>query len=114
MTNAKTIVRLLNEMLSRDRAAISCLFLNRVPANKSLAKHPLINIWSEQSIDTIGILGVLNGVLQEFEIEQISMVINEQYPETILFFECCDPRMPLAKGQKNPSFDEFESPSTEK
>ena len=113
MRNAKQVVSLLNEILEMDRAAISCLFLNRVPANEILASHPLVNIWDRSGMNAVGILGVLNGILQECELEQIAMVINEQYPETILFFEHRDPRLSLVKGQKNKSLSKHQSPSGE-
>jgi len=111
--NNRRVVSLLNEMLERDRAAMSCLFFNRVPANDELIEHPLVNFWKNSEINTVGILGVLNGILQECELQQISMVIDERYPETIRFFECCDAGMPLATGQKNSNANEFESPIVE-
>ena len=106
--NSRRVVTLLNEMLERDRAAMSCLFFNRVPASDELVAHPLVNFWKQNEINTVGILGVLNGILQECELNQISMVIDERYPETIRFFESCDPDRPMATGQKNPSVDEGE------
>ena len=96
--DAKTqiAVRLLNEILNDDRAAISCLFLNRVPIH--LNDHSLCNVWKlNQSSRTIGTLGVINGLLKALDIQQIAAVIDDEHPDTIHHFEIFNGRLPLAK-----------------
>jgi hypothetical protein len=57
------IIGLLNEMTQADREAVQLLVETRVPCNDALADHPTVQVHSERGRHTVGLLGILNGIL---------------------------------------------------
>lgn len=56
------IVALLNEAFAADPAAVSQLADNRVPCNDKLADHPSIQLGGVSGKNTIGMVGLFNGL----------------------------------------------------
>ena len=68
----ETAVRILNEAFVADPAAIHSLLCNRVPCNQTLADHPSVVVdvaehVGSQAFATVGLVGLLNGVLEPQE-----------------------------------------------
>ena len=56
-------VALLNDVLERDRDAITSLINMRIDCNESLASHATVQVQKFGEIHRIGVLGLLNGAL---------------------------------------------------
>ena len=56
-------LKVLNEMVEADREAVQLLVETRVPCNDALADHPTIQVHSEHGRHSVGLLGVVNGLL---------------------------------------------------
>lgn len=63
--NAQFIVDLLNSGFEADPSAMHSLIINRVPCRASLADHPEIIVDNLSTGFTVGILGILNGLLNK-------------------------------------------------
>lgn len=55
------IVDILNSAFKADPAAITSLFINRVPCNNALAEHPTIIVGDMHGY-VVGLTGLLNGL----------------------------------------------------
>jgi len=62
---ANQIVDVLNRALKKDPQAINWLFDFRVACNKALADDPTIMVREEKGGCSLGVLGLLNGILGE-------------------------------------------------
>jgi hypothetical protein len=62
---AERIVKLLNEMMELDTAAVAELMAKRVVVNDRLADHPTVQVgpMEPDGPNVMGILGVLNGLV---------------------------------------------------
>ena len=56
-------IKVLNEMVEADREAVQLLIETRVPCNDALADHPTVQVHSEHGRHSVGLLGVINGLL---------------------------------------------------
>jgi hypothetical protein len=78
LTNAA--IQVLDSAFRLDPGAIYSLVNNRVPCNQSLGDHPTIPIQStpvaNQRVLTVGLLGVLNGILESTGACKVSSVID--------------------------------------
>lgn len=65
----KQIAKFLNEALATDRNAIQCLFLMRMPCNKSMRDHPTIQVTTERAGKNpcVGFVGLLNGLISKMD-----------------------------------------------
>lgn len=72
----ETAVKVLNEAFAADPAAIKALCVNRVPCNQALADHPVIWVHPDLEADVphVGLLGILNGVLESMTGKRAAMV----------------------------------------
>jgi hypothetical protein len=64
-----TAVRILNEALQADPAAVATLFSIRIPCNDKLAAHPTVQVreqWVQGNgyFNTVSALGLINGILE--------------------------------------------------
>lgn len=55
----------LNEILRLDKEAANKLVTHRFECNQQLAEHPTIPVFTENGVDKIGLLGVINGILKK-------------------------------------------------
>lgn len=62
---AKDVVDLLNELFALDPKAISALFCARFACNKTIAEHPTVIVKNEADGCSLGMLGIINGLLLE-------------------------------------------------
>jgi len=62
MVTSEMVVKVLNEMLALDREATQNLFAYRALVNNELAEHPTVQV---RQNNTVGIIGVINGMLGE-------------------------------------------------
>jgi hypothetical protein len=60
---AEYIVNFMNELLEYDKNAIACLIANRVPCNEKLSDHPTVQVMRQNDGYTVGLLGILNGLI---------------------------------------------------
>lgn len=60
---AERSCRLLNNMLKLDPTAVMALINQRVPVNADLADHPTIQSLHHRYGFSVGILGILNGLI---------------------------------------------------
>jgi hypothetical protein len=58
------VVDVLNDALRRDGGAINALLSARIPCNESLADHPTIVVGGSDIAPNIGVLGLINGVIE--------------------------------------------------
>ena len=56
-------IEVLNEMTMADREAVQLLVETRVPCNDALADHPTVQVHSDHGRHSVGLLGVINGLL---------------------------------------------------
>jgi hypothetical protein len=75
------VLATLNEAYKDDAAAIHALICNRVPCNKNLADHPTmqveLNAVTSRKSYAIGMLGVLNGVVERLTGERIAATFGK-------------------------------------
>lgn len=74
---AKRIVDLLNDLVSKDRPAIAALIANRVPCNQAIADHPTVIVSVQNGGYHVGLLGILNGLVESNEKEAIAAVFDD-------------------------------------
>lgn len=80
---AKHMLRLLRDALKSDPAAINSLVSQRVYCNEVLAKHQYFQVLLTQdgsgnNVYILGILGIINGVLDSLNAPVISAIMNEK------------------------------------
>ena len=56
-------VELLNDVLERDRNAITRLINMRVDCDETLSRHPTLQVQKIGDSYRVGVLGILNGIL---------------------------------------------------
>jgi hypothetical protein len=56
-------VEALNRALAEDPKAVRQLFAYRVPCNQALADDPTVQVRTEESGASVGVLGIINGIL---------------------------------------------------
>jgi hypothetical protein len=56
-------LKFLNELVETDPEAMRNLVETRVPCNQALADHPTVQVRSEEGQCSVGLLGILNGLL---------------------------------------------------
>lgn len=68
------VVRVLNQAISADAAAVTRMFTARFPCNRALSEHPTIQCGN----DEVGPLGIINGLfgVDADEYGPIAMVIG--------------------------------------
>jgi hypothetical protein len=93
-------IAFLNELLERDSSSISCLCMNRVPCNDQLAEHPTCEIWHGDETRTVGMVGVINGLLTAMGVDRVMVVINENHTQ-VFRFEKFDPHSALVQAPKH-------------
>ena len=75
------VLATLNEAYKSDAAAIHALICNRVPCNKRLADHPTVqvelNAVASGKSYAVGMLGVLNGVVEKLTGERVAASFGE-------------------------------------
>ena len=75
------VLATLNEAYKSDAAAIHALICNRVPCNKKLANHPTVqvelNTVASGKSYAVGMLGVLNGVVERMTGERVAASFRE-------------------------------------
>jgi hypothetical protein len=64
---ADQFIHILNELLEADSTAIEALIGHRVPCNESLAVHPTVQVAQDREGHTVGLLGILNGLVGVIE-----------------------------------------------
>jgi len=60
---ADRIVAFLNELNAIDTTAIEKFIEHRVPCNAALSMHPTVQCGLEHNVMTVGLLGILNGLV---------------------------------------------------
>lgn len=84
---ANEFIRVLNEAVELDKAALHKLIEFRVRCSKALADHPMIQVRTTQEsnntgaamlvdVHRVGLLGILNGILGVDEFEQAYLAGN--------------------------------------
>jgi hypothetical protein len=53
----------LNEIAGADSKALGDLIEARVPCNEALADHPSVQVFAHEGPPTVGLLGILNGLV---------------------------------------------------
>ena len=61
---ADVALKVLNEALEMDKAAITCLLHNSVPCSTSFIKHPTILVHNNQRATMMSAIGIINGVVE--------------------------------------------------
>lgn len=61
--SADTIIERLNSIVAADSDAVKLLIESRVPCNDELADHPTCQVGQDDNCNTVGLLGILNGIL---------------------------------------------------
>jgi len=69
-------LRVLNNAVVADPAAVSALIALRVSCNAELASHPTIQVANSGDEFSVGILGILNGVLEPFTGSKIAVQLD--------------------------------------
>lgn len=72
------IIKRLNEAYEADPKAIESLFNNRISCNDKIADHPTFIVSDTSTGPTLGILGILNGILADFTKERIAAMIDDE------------------------------------
>lgn len=62
----------LNAAFAADPLAMRALLINVVPCNQALADHPTIQVAEYDEGFTVGMLGVINGVLESLGMDRIA------------------------------------------
>ncbi len=73
----EAVLRILNEALVADPAAITALMRHRVPANTALEDHPSVLVDGMFDRPDIGALGLINGFMQPLTGKRIALVCKE-------------------------------------
>lgn len=80
---AERVLKIMNEAIALDKAAISALIFNRVPCNEALANHPTIAVGSRWGGYTIGLMGILNGlcgtqkIAAQFGVDEVDTITGD-------------------------------------
>lgn len=84
-------VRVLNEAVAADSEAMDKLLRNRAYCNKKLADHPTIQIKEHDTpfgpCFDIGVVGLINGVLEAITGERIAAQVDEKDNFRLLGFQ---------------------------
>lgn len=86
-----TAVRILNEALRDDRAAITALAAHREPCTFQLEAHPTIQVIRPEHADgrrggaEVGLLGILNGVLEAMTGQRVAAVYDDSGSKVVEF-----------------------------
>lgn len=80
------VVKMLNELLAKDPAAIACLMSTRIPCNAALDKHPMIvtspifvkGLKKKEGQNTIGALGLINAIVKQLTGHYVVSVHTDQ------------------------------------
>jgi len=60
---ANQLIDSLNEIAKHDPVAMGKLIEARVPCNEALADHPTVQVDAHEGSPTVGLLGILNGLV---------------------------------------------------
>lgn len=80
---AQEIINRLNQITLDDPKAMNALFSYRVPCNQKLVDHPTVVCLD----NTVGILGILNGLLSDILNTRIAAVVEDENDKIIKFQE---------------------------
>ncbi len=72
----ESALRALNEALAADPAAMTALLKHRVPCNAALRDHPTVQIGGGVETPDVGMLGVINGIIEPLSGKRIAAVYN--------------------------------------
>lgn len=61
------VVQFLNEVTEIDQSAMTALLETRVPCNQALADHPTVQVQARNDQNSVGFLGLLNGLFGVFD-----------------------------------------------
>lgn len=77
----------LNGALAADREAMSALLSHRVPCNEDMQKHPTIQVLVEDGEATLGVLGLINGLvgIRPDDWGYITLICDDETDEPIKF-----------------------------
>jgi len=89
------VIQFLNEVTEIDRSAMTALLETRVPCNQALADHPTVQVQASNGQNSVGFLGILNGLFGVFDDEPnkgwggITAVYdkNDENGESVIRFE---------------------------
>ncbi len=84
-------VRVLNEILKADQVAITNLVEHRVDCNPALENHPTVQIAGPEDCPQVGLLGVLNGILEPMTGHRI-MAVYDDSDQKIVEFKVYQPQ----------------------
>jgi len=83
----------LNQIRETDPEAINNLFAIKTECNKSMAEHPNVQVWSEDGVHEVRILGLLNGIFGTFPDGKregwgpIAVIVDDKDNNKIIKFE---------------------------
>lgn len=94
---ASHVVSVLNRALKADPIAMYHLFSHRVPCNAALTMDETIQVRQEPTQDTVGILGLINGLLgvDERGYGPITAVVSDDDDNRIFEFRLTEPADPI-------------------
>jgi len=90
----EVVLKVLNEAVAADAAAVERLVTNRIPCNKTLADHPTILVSESKTqagIFHVGFLGVLNGILEQACGQRIAVMVEQDEDQRLVGF-CLYPK----------------------
>lgn len=76
-TTANKAVEVLNEALKADSEAMSRLISSRVSCNTKLADHPTIQVIEEKGQTLVGLIGIVNGIVERQTGERLCAVYKD-------------------------------------
>lgn len=80
MNQIDKVIEVLNDAFTRDPLAIRALLVNKVPCNKSLAKHPTIQVGEVPRFENcfeVGTLGIINGIVEALTGERVASLWSD-------------------------------------
>lgn len=89
MTQKETVLQILNDAYKQDKAAIYCLFTNRVPCSVDLGEHSDLYVNSNNISGgcTVSSLGMLNGILETLGVGKIAISYDTDTHEFLGFID---------------------------
>lgn len=87
MNDIHTAVRILNEAFSADPATMAKLVDTRFACNSALANHPTIQVAGGDNEPHVGILGILNGILEPMTGERVAAKYGENGLEGFTIYQ---------------------------
>jgi len=83
----------LNDLLRRDREAVTALVGSRVSCNEALSNHETCQVGARDGVYTVGLLGVLNGLfgVDESGWGPITAVVEAEGSRRVIVFEMTKP-----------------------